>query len=459
MDTTVNSKKMREKAAEMSEVVHTLNSNIQKLVSAVKEAQSLKDTALKYDGQELDGEKKVNYTGTEGQHKITTRYYAHVHNSEGGTASSGMRSITGATKEAAFQQITKILDFTDSDLPAVADCIEQGIEEIETTLAKNTHDKDNKEDVIDTNNNNAENNDNDTNNEENNDNTGNDEYYPPNSTGSRSRSGGGGLPSGPSYRKPSDTKTTSSFKASEMKSNLASMKDSFKQGTKANSTILFSNNSSTTPYTTPNTVTAPNTVSTPTSPTTPTEPTTGTDSDNPTASAVINTGGSGGSGVSHTGVSSNPENPTDTPIEILGEDPPVPTKEMEDIDSLGDSIISGVSRVLPETGKGGKVQQGSALIPGVAGLGAAAAAGLGSKALLDKTNDDVDTFSNDEEVQKDDEHTSLEEKKDDKGWLYGMGIGLGALGAGVAKHEHDKKDEDYEIADDTPPEQETLEDD
>ena len=110
MNTTVDSKKMREKATELSEAVHTLNENVQKLVAAVREAQSLKDKAKQYDGQELDGEQKEGYTtGLVPRHYIT-KYFAHVNNSEGGAASSGMRSITGSPKENIYLQITKILD-------------------------------------------------------------------------------------------------------------------------------------------------------------------------------------------------------------------------------------------------------------------------------------------------------------------------------------------------------------
>ena len=457
--------------------VSNMKKDITSLAEEALSIQSEFDTVKSYNGMWLKGEER---DGEYSENSMQKRVYgkkAIITSNNESLASSGLNSFTRGTKDTALDCIEKILTFVNDYLPAVIECIDKNIDEVESTLSQNESNGtgtnqpffegiiaagadavsniaktaiNEAKTAIDEEKNKQENNqsadpNNPTPNEDDN------SYVPtgPGSTKNRGGGGGGSLPSGPSYRKPSDTKTTT--KPTPIKSNVTAH-NFIEQETKTNTTILFSNNSSTTP----NTVTAPNTVSTPTSPTRPTEPSTGTDSDNPTPTAVVTTGGSG---VSHTGVSSNPDNPTDTPIEILGEDPPIPTKEMEDIDSLGDSIISGVSRVLPETGKGGKVQQGSALIPGVAGLGAAAAAGLGSKTLLDRTDNSVDTFSADEKELKDDEHTSIDDKKDDKGWLYGMGIGLGALGAGVAKHEKDKKDEDYEIADDTPPEQETLEDD
>ena len=458
MDTTVDSKKMREKAAELSEAVHTLNTNIQKLVEAAKEAQSLKDKAKAYDGQELVGEKKSGYTNTTVPKKYVTRYYAHVNNVTGNTGTASMRALTGAPKENAFLQITKILDFTDSDLPAVADCIEQGIDEIETTLAKAAHEKASKEDETDTNKADESEESTDTNVAD----TGTDNYTP--SGGGSGGGGGGGGPTGgsPQYKK-NDSSTKNKTPMNPKPKPYKNDEFTNTNKSKNDTNITFSNNSDTPTKTdTDNSKnTNTNKTNTTTDKSTKHTPSTGTDSDNPTPSASVVLGNSGsGNGKSSPNYTNGQSN---SQIEVLGEDP-TPNVEPGDLE---DSIVNGINRVIPGIKTGEKVQSGSALIPGAAGVTAAAAAGLGSKALLDRSDnfmsisndDDDDDEENNNHSHKDDENKK-KENSDDKGWLYGMGVGLGAVGTAVAKKEHDKeKEEDYGIADDREPEPETLEDD
>ena len=490
MNTTVDSKKMREKAAELSEAVHTLNENVQKLVAAVREAQSLKDKAKQYDGQELDGEQKEGYTtGLVPRHYIT-KYFAHVNNSEGGTASSGMRSITGSPKENIYLQITKILDFTDNDLPAVADCIEQGIDEVETTLSKNASERQSTSSNDPTRNNDGTNpedpinpknptDSNDPTNEKTEEQTSpnnptneptNDSTNPnnPNNDSNYNNDYDGYHPSGggsPSYDDtsrgtPSDItpqyKTTSGSEKEASKSVIESSsytKDNLSGAYKQKNTSNIEFNNSNTPSNTNNigtgTIIGNNTNNVAENDYAKSHmPSAETNSDNPTSSASVILGNP------NLATEDSKQNFQDiTPVELLGSD----NVDTIDQSNSGDSIINGVNRVVPNLNPGKTIQTGSAIIPGVAGISAAAAAGLGSKAVLDNSDNFITIHKTNKDDKKEDEEENKtennsnshkyinipdnDEKDENKAWLYGMGVGLGAIGSVVAKKEYDKNKE------------------
>ena len=442
MNTIVDSDKITTEATTLSSKVNELKIDIIKLVEATKEAQRLKDKAMSYNGKELIDLRETTYTDNE---EIITKHFATIKNGDKGMASSGMRTITGVPKQYAFNQISKILNFTDKEIPVVAFCINQGIDEMETTLANiATTDILTADDIF--NSNKAVNPTNSISNTPitNNPKPSTGDTGSPRSgsapTGSSGNSGSGGTGTKPNYqnRVTSNNGSTKQSKPAQ---------DNTTNPSKPNTsnTITFNNNTATKPNTSTNTgtTTKPNTTSnhqTSTNNTThkSNAPTTETSKDNPTASAVVYTG----KGTHPTYEEGTPASSVgEAPIEVLGED----NVEAED---LGNSIINGVERVLPQGTNGKKVAHGSVLIPLASGMTAAAAAGLGGKVLLDKTDNNM--FAGADQDDDDDSevhsHEEPRRKKDDKSWLYGMGVGVAM------------ENEDYEVEDDTP-KQETLEDD
>ena len=449
MDSTISTSKMSEQGKIISEKVTELKTRIDSIVEAAKNAQSLRSKALEYNNKELTGEKTEVICGKDDDRKRITTYVAHVDASTG-EGESALQSITraGLVSDKILPNIERILDLTDNDLPEVIDCINKGIDEIETSLAAH----------------------------ESPEGLGNEEPEFEDTSGGGPSGGGssgggksshGSINTNPQFKEASNDKTDT-YKEDKKQTNKTEDKveaqiiskldnkvdDTFKktdknEETNFNNVINKDKDKTTTQNDSITTI----------------KPTTETNPDKPIATASV--------GLSHGTPSSTDKIIKHDNIEILGDDEP---KSSNDNTNLGDSIINGINKVLPGIKSGKKVQSGSAIIPGAAGLTAAAAAGVGSKSLLDRADnfvslEDVSSKSDDDDDDKKDKteeeakHKGAkgDNKKEDKSWLYGMGVGIATLGGATAKHEHDKKKEEetieYEIADDREPELELLEDD
>ena len=399
MNTTVDPKKMKTIAGELSSCVHELNDNINKLVEATKAAQELKDKAKEYDGKELKGNEERSTYGKDDDKLKIVKHFAHVNNSEGGLCSSGMRSITGAPKEGALLQITKILDLTDSDIDAVIECIEAGKEEIETTLAKIEMDKNNAKDTDATSNNASSNNASSNNASSNNASTTGGTTTTGSTGGSGGSSGGGG--GGTTHGNPQYRNSSSGGGSSNSKTPSSNTSSSNNQTPSSSNTsspnVSFSNDKTTTPSSSPSTNTPSSTTpsSTPSSNT----PSTKTNPDNPTPGVTVPTGGE----TTHTGggttgstanyIESGAGVAGGAAAGIVGGSDTTSSSDFEEATDSISSIIGSnkdFTKIPVSDSEPAKSSSGSAVIPVTAGLTTAAAAGIGAKAVMDmKQNNDI----------------------------------------------------------------------
>ena len=204
-------------------------------------------------------------------------------------------------------------------------------------------------------------------------------------SGGGSPGGGGGGSTGgtPQYKEtPTDTKTKTPTDSNKTTPNTATTPN-----TSANITFQNDSNVPTNPNTPTNTTTPTQEIVTPAEPgVTPTNP------DNPTPGATVPTGG----GTSHTGggYTDGSYVPDDIPPEATEDSSIIDPEDMttEDYDDAADSISSIIGSgsnftKLPTSNSAIKAgSSGSAVIPVVAGLSAAAAAGIGAKAYMDRKN-------------------------------------------------------------------------
>ena len=202
-------------------------------------------------------------------------------------------------------------------------------------------------------------------------------------SGGGSSSGGGGPTGGtPQYKEnPTDTKTNT-----PTETNTPTNTNGPTPNTAAN--ITFQNDSNA--PTNPNGATTPN-AATPEEIVTPAEPgPTPTNPDNPTPGATVPTGGTSHTGGGYTDGSYVPD---DIPPEAADDSSIIDPEDIpEDYEDAADSISSIIGSgsnftKLPTSNSAIKTgSSGSAVIPVVAGLSAAAAAGIGAKAYMDRKN-------------------------------------------------------------------------
>jgi len=449
---TIDTEGMKTIGSNIETTINSIKNNISSIAEAVENAKALKEKAMSYNGVLLDAPKTYWNEPTDKENVFTSHCKVPKAHISGGV--SNAYSEINSTKEEISGKVDQINTLVTSELQESIARIKHGLEEIETALAHDAYydelendpeaHRKRLEELKEKEEEEKEKNDEDSSDDEN----GEDDKTPtPTPTVQNSPGGGGYFPQ-PQYKeKTEDKKEENKEKTTDsIRKGTISFADELKSEDKTNKTTNNTQKAIEPEKTTPTNSNASTTTTTVTRTIT-TEPTTVTNSNNPTPSAVAshdnNTNNS--NGVSHSSNYIDSEEVAidgqEESIESLGED-------IETAKEMVNSIVNNADRVIPDIKAGEKIKSGSALIPGAAGLGAAAAAGLGSKALLDKNDDDSD-FKDIEskEYEAADDSTS-NNKNDNKKWLYGMGVGLNTL---------DIDNEDYEIADDREEEQ-TLDD-
>ncbi len=207
---------------------------------------------------------------------------------------------------------------------------------------------------------------------------------------------GNGTPSGGTETSPGSSGVQGKYTDPESTTNTATNKptnDATEPNTAAN--IVFSNNNAS------NTASNTNTSSETNIPVVPNTSNNGTNSDNPTPGATVPTGGTSHTGGGYTGGAYTADDTSVTEDPLVDADSIIEPEEDDITDSI-ESIITGGSNFtkLPTSNSAiNSGTSGSAVIPVIAGLSAAAAAGIGAKAYMDrKANNDngEDDFETDE---------------------------------------------------------------
>ena len=400
---TVDTEKMESIRKKISTSASKLEKNIEKLVEATKKAEAAKNKAREYNEKELTGERKTTTEGSDLQNgtRHQYKYTAHVNNSKDGMASSGMRSITGAPKDFALMHISDISNIVDNKIPESIEDIKKKKESVEEAIEDPNGYK-----------------------------SGGDGGYSGGGGGGGHSSGGSGI-SGSSaqnnrLKSKIDGKLMSKIgKANENVSSKLVNKSDLNNPNSNNYTPGFNNNSNNS-----NNTNQTNDNNTLNNDSNNNNNLFGNNNNTTTPSATMPQGST-----SHTyyGDSSNSNNnSSSTNGGLFGIGSSMSSTD-NDEDSLATSIINGIDRIKP-TKITGKVQQGSAAIPIASGLSAAAAAGLGGKMLLDKSEGSISFFGadkdDDDDDEKDEENENnnmkkkniLEEKSTGKEWLKDLGI-------------------------------------